>query len=378
MGDGGQVGSRRRLCLVVDVERYSGRSYDAQAKVQDGVALALDQACANAGLRWRDCERQDRGDGQLLLLPPEIDEDRAVPGLILGLRDMLPLLNARVPEEHVIRLRVALAQGAVRPAKLGFVAWSVELASRLLDSAALRKELAMAQGSDMALIVPDDLYHDVFERGAGGLPPDALRKVRVEIKAKKFAADAWLGALPRGRTAPLGFPVVPAGAPLDRPRRTFARRAGEAAVLVGGTLLLVPGPEPATHSADQPSTHATDQPSTGHRAADAAETVATTTADHVVDSPHPHPHHVVSHDWGEHYGHVGEVGSVIDTGVGTETGDGAWYETHTPVPYEHDTHDTYAHDTYEHDTYTHEPDEPLPHDDPASGGFPVDPHHPDW
>ncbi len=80
MGDGGRVESRRRLCLVVDVERYSGRSYDAQAKVQDGVALALDQACANAGLRWRDCERQDRGDGQLLLLPPEIDEDRAVPG----------------------------------------------------------------------------------------------------------------------------------------------------------------------------------------------------------------------------------------------------------------------------------------------------------
>ncbi|MCX4742473.1 hypothetical protein [Streptomyces antibioticus] len=374
MGDGGRVESRRRLCLVVDVERYSGRSYDAQAKVQDGVALALDQACANAGLRWRDCERQDRGDGQLLLLPPEIDEDRAVPGLILGLRDMLPLLNARVPEEHMIRLRVALAQGAVRPAKLGFVAWSVELASRLLDSAPLRKELAVAQGSDMALIVPDDLYHDVFERGAGGLPPDALRKVRVEIKAKKFAADAWLGALPRGRTAPLGFPVVPAGAPLARPRRSLAQRAGAAAVLVGGTLLLLPGAEAAAHSADQPSA---DQPSTGHRAADAAETVATTTADHVVDSPHPHPHHVVSHDWGEHYGHVGEAGSVVEigTGTGTHTGtdDGTWYETHTPVPYDHDTHDT-----YEHDTYRHEPDEPLPHDDPASGGFSVDPHHPDW
>ncbi|SMF77601.1 hypothetical protein [Streptomyces sp. Amel2xC10] len=368
MGDGRRVESRRRLCLVVDVERYSGRSYDAQAKVQDGVALALEQACANAGLRRRDCERQDRGDGQLLLLPPEIDEDRAVPGLILGLRDMLPLLNARVPEEHVIRLRVALAQGAVRPAKLGFVAWSVELASRLLDSAALRKELAVARGSDMALIVPDDLYHDVFERGAGGLPPDALRKVRVEIKAKKFAADAWLGALPRGRTAPLGFPVVPAGAPLARPRRSLAR-AGAAAVLVGGTLLLLPGTETAAHSADQPST--------GHRAADAAETVATTTADHVVDSPHPHPHPVVSPDWGEHYGHVGEVGSVVEigTGTGTDTGtdDGTWYETHTPVPYDHDTHDT-----YEHDTYSHEPDEPLPHDDPASGGFSVDPHHPDW
>ncbi|MFF3942098.1 hypothetical protein [Streptomyces phaeofaciens] len=395
-----RVESRRRLCLVVDVERYGGRSYAAQEKVQDGVAHALDQACRNAGLSRGDCERQDRGDGQLLLLPPEIDEDRAVPGLIHGLRDMLPLLNARVPEEHLIRLRVALAQGAVRSARLGFVAWSVELASRLLDSAALRKELAAAQGSDMALIVPDDLYHDLFERGAGGLPPETLRKVRVEIKAKKFAADAWLGAVPRGRTAPLGFPVVPLDAPLARPPRSFAARAGEAAVLLGGTLLMLPAaappqlPPPPAHGdadghGDAPA-HPVDR-SAGTRAADTAEALAST-ADHVVDGPHPYPDaSQVPHDWGELYAHPADEPHRAPAESEPADDDDPDDADHTPYgsdephpsPYDHHAYDS-GHYVAQDDTDGLHPQDDLtdPYDsgghDPGHGGFPADAHHPDW
>jgi hypothetical protein len=278
----------RRLVLVVDVEHYSGRDYDAQMTVQDGVAHALDHACSRAGVPWNACARQDRGDGQLLLLPGGIDESKAVPGLILGLRDMLPVLNARVPDEHRIRLRVALAQGAVQKAPLGYVAWSVELASRLLDSAELRAELAAADASDMALIVPDDLYADAFLRGAGGLPASTLRHVRVEIPAKNFAADAWIGALPPGRTAPLGIPTLPPDGPLDRPRRQLARHAGQAAVGLGGGLLMLREVQNTEHhipdgSGDDPAGHHTplighsapDAPAGRHgRVADAAESIA--------------------------------------------------------------------------------------------------------
>jgi hypothetical protein len=252
-GGGGRV---RRLVLVVDVEGYSGRAYSAQEKVQDGVARALSHACGRAGVRWTDCERQDRGDGQLLLLPSGIDEGRAVPGLVLGLRDMLPVLNARVPAEHVIRLRVALAQGAVQIARLGYVGDAVESASRLLDSAELRAELGGAPDSDLALIVPEDLYADCFARGAGGLPATVLRRARVT--AKNFSAHAWLGALPRGRTAPLGIPTLPPAGPLDRPSRKAAGYAAQAAVDVAATLVLTkmlpehPGPAHFPGTSDSP------------------------------------------------------------------------------------------------------------------------------
>ncbi|MFD4869386.1 hypothetical protein [Streptomyces sp. NPDC058412] len=250
-GMGAQGGRQRRLCLIVDVEKYSGRSHQAQMRVQDGVAHALDYACERGGVRWQGCERQDRGDGQLLLLPAGVDEAQAVPGLVQGLRDMLPVLNARAAADEQIRLRAALAQGSVQRAPLGFVAWSVELASRLLDSAELRTALAESAGSDMALIVSADLYADTFATGAGGLTGSAFRPVRVDIPEKRFSSDAWISVLPRGRTAPLGVAVPPPGA--RAARRGRGVRAGGAALGVSGTYMLVR----AQHQRD-PEGHTTD------------------------------------------------------------------------------------------------------------------------
>ncbi|THA73701.1 hypothetical protein [Streptomyces sp. A0592] len=253
LGTGAQGGRQRRLCLIVDVEKYSGRSHRAQMRVQDGVAHALDYACERGGVRRQECALQDRGDGQLLLLPAGVDEAKAVPGLVQGLRDMLPVLNARAATDEQIRLRAALAQGSVQRAPLGFVAWSVELASRLLDSAELRTALAESAGSDMALIVSDDLYSDTFATGAGGLTGSAFRPVRVDLPEKRFSSDAWISVLPRGRTAPLGVAVAPPGGlPARRGRGV---RAGGAALGVSGAYLLVRAQhqrDPEGHSADSP------------------------------------------------------------------------------------------------------------------------------
>ncbi len=251
LGTGAQGGRQRRLCLIVDVEKYSGRSHRAQMRVQDGVARALDYACERGGVRRHGCALQDRGDGQLLLLPAGVDEAKAVPGLVRGLRDMLPVLNARAADDEQIRLRAALAQGSVERAPLGFVAWSVELASRLLDSVELRTALAESADSDMALIVSADLYSDTFATGAGGLTGSAFRPVRVDIPEKRFSSDAWISVLPRGRTAPLGVTVPPPGGlPARRGRGVLA---GGAALGVSGSYVLVRAqhqPDPGDHSTD--------------------------------------------------------------------------------------------------------------------------------
>ncbi|MER6319869.1 hypothetical protein ABT237_39915 [Streptomyces sp. NPDC001581] len=282
-GMGAQGGRQRRLCLIVDVEKYSGRSHQAQMRVQDGVAHALDYACERGGVRWQGCERQDRGDGQLLLLPAGVDEAKAVPGLVQGLRDMLPVLNARAAADEQIRLRAALAQGSVQRAPLGFVAWSVELASRLLDSAELRTALAESAGSDMALIVSADLYADTFATGAGGLTGSAFRPVRVDIPEKRFSSDAWISVLPRGRTAPLGVAVPPPGT--RAARRGRGVRAGGAALGVSGTYILVR----SQHQRD-PEGHTTDS--------------------HDQHDQHPHEEHVqrIGEEWADmsHDGHEGE------------------------------------------------------------------------
>jgi hypothetical protein len=216
---------QRRLVAVVDVEAYSGRPYAQQQRVQSRLAQALDYACELAVGGRRRCEQQDRGDGQLLLLPADADEARAVPGLVLGLRDALTTLNAGAAATDRIRLRAALAQGPAQRASLGYVAWSVELACRLLDCATVRSALERTPASDMALIVAADLFRDTFASGGGGMPGSLFRPVRVELPEKRFEADAFVSAVPRGRVV---------GEAALRARSERGRRRG---VLLGGTLL---------------------------------------------------------------------------------------------------------------------------------------------
>ncbi|WP_157879633.1 hypothetical protein [Streptomyces yangpuensis] len=342
LGTGAQGGRQRRLCLIVDVEKYSGRSHRAQMRVQDGVAQALDYACERGGVRRQECALQDRGDGQLLLLPAGVDEAKAVPGLVRGLRDMLPVLNARAADDEQIRLRAALAQGSVERAPLGFVAWSVELASRLLDSAELRTALAESADSDMALIVSADLYSDTFATGAGGLTGSAFRPVRVDIPEKRFSSDAWISVLPRGRTAPLGVTVPPLG---SRPaRRGRGVLAGGAALGVSGAYVLV---------------RAQHQPDTG---------------DHSTD-PHGHGGHDLHelHDQHEtHEAHVDRTGGELaDTDHDGHAGEQPWddgYLTEHEVIEAADGTGYTSVSHYVHGENGHEPDpHPAPHWDDDHG-----------
>lgn len=232
----GETGPRqRRLCLVVDIEAYSGKPYPVQQRAQTALARALDHACERAGVGRASCDLQDRGDGQLLLLPTDVDEERAVPGLVLGLRDALFTLNASAAVGEGIRLRVALTQGSVQRAPLGYVAWSVELGCRLLDSASLRRELAKARRSDMALIVSADLYADIFATGTGGIPAAEFRRVRIDIPKKRFTADAWISAPAHGVAVPLGAPEKPSSGRRFGGGRV-SRLVGEV-LLVGGALV---------------------------------------------------------------------------------------------------------------------------------------------
>src|SRR5947207_1271097 len=84
----------RRLCLAVDIESYSKRPVPAQVDLQTRLLWTMVQACRAARVRATRCDRQFSGDGEILILPPAVDERRAVPGLILGLLTALQRVNA--------------------------------------------------------------------------------------------------------------------------------------------------------------------------------------------------------------------------------------------------------------------------------------------
>jgi len=195
----------RRLCLAVDVESYSKRLRDEQLDLQNRLLWAMVQGCRAARVNPARCDRQDSGDGQILILPPGVDERAVLPDVVLGLLTALHRVNNPVGRGGRIRLRVSIGQGAIQVGALGFVAPAVVTVCRLLDSDELRIALAARPVSDAAFIVTADLFNDMFAEGYGGLPAADFRAVHISRSAKGFSADAWIqvpGPLPMVATVP--------------------------------------------------------------------------------------------------------------------------------------------------------------------------------
>src|ERR1700737_786663 len=73
--------------MVVDVERFGdpARTSLNQLAIREALYEALAEAFAGSGIGWDSCVSEDRGDGALILIPPEVTKTR----LVLGLPGML-------------------------------------------------------------------------------------------------------------------------------------------------------------------------------------------------------------------------------------------------------------------------------------------------
>lgn len=73
-GTGGLAPAAHRSIVCVDVEGFGDRrrTNADQVAVRDGLYGALREAFARSGVRWEDCYREDRGDGVLVLVPPQV------------------------------------------------------------------------------------------------------------------------------------------------------------------------------------------------------------------------------------------------------------------------------------------------------------------
>jgi hypothetical protein len=231
----------RRLCLVVDIESYSALDHQAQHGAQARLARVLTTAVRRAGVRggWlrRGVIRQNRGDGQLVLMPAGIDEARVISGLVHGLAEAMMGINAQEPR---LRLRVALAQGVVQAAATGYVGKSIVDACRLVDSAALREALAASPDRDFAVAFTDDLFRDVVIHGFGGLVGSDFRPVDVVEERKGFAISAWVSQPDLVPTSPPSPPTRRDGRPVGWWRRpgSWPTSAILAAVAIAMVLVL--------------------------------------------------------------------------------------------------------------------------------------------
>ena len=179
-----------RAIMVVDVERFGdpARTNLNQLAVRDGLYKALTQAFGESGILWESCVSEDRGDGALILVPPEVPKTYLVTSLPDRLVAAVSRHNARCAVPERMRLRVALHAGEVYRDAHGVAGTAINHAFRLAEAPALRSALTASPGV-LALIVSDWLFSEVVRHDPAA-EPGSYRQVQVAVK--ETAAAGWI------------------------------------------------------------------------------------------------------------------------------------------------------------------------------------------
>jgi tetratricopeptide (TPR) repeat protein len=177
-----QHGPVHRAIMVVDVERFGDpiRTNLNQLAVRGGLYSAMAQAFGESGVAWDSCETEDRGDGALILVPPDVPKTRLVTDLPYRLAMAVRRHNVGSAMPERMRLRIALHAGEVYHDAYGVTGTAINHAFRLADAPALKAVLDASTGL-LALIVSDWLFSEIIRHDPAA-EPDSYHQVKVIVK----------------------------------------------------------------------------------------------------------------------------------------------------------------------------------------------------
>lgn len=241
--------TEHRAIVAVDVASFTDpmRTMIHLRAVHDGLYDMLREAFDTAGMMWKTLYHEDRGDGALILVPPEFPKAWLADQWHSRLLAALRRYNAVHAVEARIQLRVAMHHGEVHENTEGVVSHAVNLTCRILDAAQAKS--ALAQGGGMlALIASEAFYHDVIEQDPAA---DAASYQQIAVSVKHTQTVAWLrlpdaSPMPAVAAVPANVPARPAPSPEARRAQgvrlsdlvdallelPFVREAGDRSVLI--------------------------------------------------------------------------------------------------------------------------------------------------
>lgn len=174
--------------IAVDVEKFSRRGAAHQRRIHAALQPLVRKAVEHCGLVWDDCHHEDRGDGLLLLAPPDACRERLAECLPNELAGRLREYNHDAADGAGIRLRVVIDAGDVAHHAHGVAGPAVNMAFRMLDSDELRNALDRSRGL-LAIITSADFFRQVMESHPSA-NPGIYRRVHVSTKGTDITA--WI------------------------------------------------------------------------------------------------------------------------------------------------------------------------------------------
>lgn len=178
------------LCLSVDVQAYGRTNHIRQTQIQRDLVDLLDTAADAAGLDRGQWLRQAKGDEELCLIPASQPPHIVVGEFLTELDATLRRRNGTSPSTERLRVRVGIDHGPAQLGANGFVGDAVVRVSRLVNSAALRQALHLADTANLAAVIADVVYRDWIASGLSTTEPDRFRQVH--LTEKELSTKAWL------------------------------------------------------------------------------------------------------------------------------------------------------------------------------------------
>jgi class 3 adenylate cyclase len=139
------------------------------------------------------CRWEDRGDGVLVLMPPEVPKGRLVSNLLARLEVALATHNAAMERQDAeraaatqVRLRVAVHAGEVTFDGHGVVGAAVDHTFRLAEAPPLKSALATSTGV-CAVIASTWFFEEVVYHHPDA-HPELFRRIETEVKQTRISA----------------------------------------------------------------------------------------------------------------------------------------------------------------------------------------------
>jgi hypothetical protein len=185
------VGGQVCALFAVDIAEFTrpDRDDDVRMFMREELYRILERAFDGSGTPWASCFREDRGDGVLVVVPPDIAAAGIIDPLPERLRGLIRRHNHVSSAAAHFQLRVAAHLGPIDHDEHGFVGTDVDFLFRMLEARPLRHALA-STGADLALIVSDYVYRNIVSRHPSLVSPAAFSPVRFQVKYTR--ARAWI------------------------------------------------------------------------------------------------------------------------------------------------------------------------------------------
>lgn len=179
-----------RAIVCVDVEGFGDRrrTNPDQVVARDGLYVALSRAFARSGMSWEDCYHEDRGDGALILVPPDVPKSVLVTDVPRELAAALSEHNQARDRRERIRLRLAVHAGEIHHDAHGVAGTAINVAFRLLEAAPLKRALAGSTG--VLVVIASRWFFEEVIRHTPASGPASYR--RVPIVVKETRDSAWI------------------------------------------------------------------------------------------------------------------------------------------------------------------------------------------